>query len=372
MIKKTLIFIMLFSILASCGLPRPGPNAREILASAQVLNAEVLAVPVNADVARFAGPEDLSARTGFPNSFLARDRIDAELIYSGDLLNVTIWENIDDGLFGAIEGPSVLTEVPVDDQGAVFIPYAGRVQAAGRTIEQLRLDLVEEISAQTVDPQIMVARIPGNGATVTVLGSIAAQGVYPIDRSARTLRAMLAKAGGFTDESELTEVLVQRGHVSGSIWLDDLLAQPQFDIALMPGDQITVRQDRRAFTAIGAVSGQSLVEFPKPTINLIEALGLVGGLDPRSGYPDSVFILRAETPTRLQQLGGAAYSGQRQAIYAFDLTEPSGLFFGEQFNIRDGDILYAAEAPYTQFQKALSAITGVASPVSGLNDTFSN
>ncbi len=74
------------------------------------------------------------------------------------------------------------------------------------------------------------------------------------------------------------------------------MAELRFDVAVLPGDQITVRQDRRAFTAIGTVSGQALVEFPKPTINLIEALGLVGGLAPQSGYPSSVFFLREEPP----------------------------------------------------------------------------
>ncbi len=76
------------------------------------------------------------------------------------------------------------------------------------------------------------------------------------------------------------------------------MAEPRFDVALLPGDQITVRQDRRAFTGIGAVSGQALVEFPKPTINLIETLGLVGGLAPQSGYPSSVFVLGEESPER--------------------------------------------------------------------------
>ncbi|WP_299702564.1 hypothetical protein [uncultured Tateyamaria sp.] len=155
-----------------------------------------------------------------------------------------------------------------------------------------------------------------------------------------------------------------------AFWLDDLLAELRFDVAVLPGDQITVRQDRRAITAIGAVSGQALVEFPKPTINLIEALGLVGGLAPQSGYPSSVFVLREEPPERLQQLAGSAFTGLQQAIYAFDLTQPSGLFFGGRFNIGDGDILYAAEALYTQFQKALSAITGVATPVTGISNAI--
>ncbi|WP_299605692.1 hypothetical protein [uncultured Tateyamaria sp.] len=80
---------------------------------AEALNAEVLAVPVDARVARIAGSEDFSARSCFPNSFLAHGRIDAELIYSGDLLNLTISENVDDGLFETVGGPTTLTEVQV-------------------------------------------------------------------------------------------------------------------------------------------------------------------------------------------------------------------------------------------------------------------
>ncbi|WP_299605687.1 hypothetical protein [uncultured Tateyamaria sp.] len=69
-------------------------------------------------------------------------------------------------------------------------------------------------------------------------------------------------------------------------------------------------------------------------------------------------------------MAGAAFTGQQQAIYAFDLTQPSDLFFGGRFNIGDGDILYAVEAPYTQFLKALSAITGVTTPVTGISNAI--
>ncbi|WP_299702567.1 hypothetical protein [uncultured Tateyamaria sp.] len=80
---------------------------------AEASNAEVLAVPVDARVARIAGSEDFSARSCFPNSFLDRGRIDAELIYSGDLVNVTISENVDDGLFETVGGSTTLTEMQV-------------------------------------------------------------------------------------------------------------------------------------------------------------------------------------------------------------------------------------------------------------------
>ncbi len=369
MLRK-LALLSLVGTVSACGLPRPGPTSQEVLASADALNPHVLAVPINKDVIRVAGTQSSTNDMTFPDSFLFTSKINAELIHEGDILNVTVWENIDDGLFGTINGPATLTEVQVDEQGFVFIPYAGRIKAAGQTIENLRIDLAKKVSEQTPDPQIMINRVPGDGATVTILGGIAAQGVYPIERSVRNLRSMIAKAGGVTAPSELTEILVQRGKISGSIWLDDLLADAEYDIALRPGDQITIRQDSRSFTAIGAFSGQSLVEFPKPTLNLIEALGLLGGLSPQSGSPKSIFILRQEPTETLRALAGDDYANQTKAIYAFDLTKPSGLFFAEAFDVQDGDIVYAAEAPYTQFQKAIQAIAGVTNPISSVTNSL--
>ena len=52
-----------------------------------------------------------------------------------------------------------------------------------------------------------------------------------------------------------------------------------------------------------------------------------------------------------------------------DLTEPNGLFEARDFAIRDGDTIYVTEAPYVQWRKILSALTGTAGAANSLNAT---
>jgi polysaccharide export outer membrane protein len=56
-------------------------------------------------------------------------------------------------------------------------------------------------------------------------------------------------------------------------------------------------------------------------------------------------------------------------VYVFDLTQPSSLFQARDFQIRDGDTLYVTEAPFVQWQKTLSAITGSTGTVSTLTNS---
>ena len=47
------------------------------------------------------------------------------------------------------------------------------------------------------------------------------------------------------------------------------------------------------------------------------------------------------------------------------------MFMARDFVIRDGDTLYVTEAPFTQWNKTISAITGTATSASGLSSLAS-
>ena len=50
-------------------------------------------------------------------------------------------------------------------------------------------------------------------------------------------------------------------------------------------------------------------------------------------------------------------------IYVLNLTEHNGLFLARDFVIRDGDTLYVTEAPYAQWTKTLTILTGSLTPI---------
>ncbi|CAM5507904.1 polysaccharide biosynthesis/export family protein [Frigidibacter albus] len=254
-----------------------------------------------------------------------------------------------------------LSEVQVDGAGFIFVPYAGRIKAAGNTPEALRRIITEKLDAQTPDPQVSVTRLAGDGSAVTLMGAVGGQGVYPIERPTRTLAAMLARAGGIAIEPETAKVTVTRGNQTGTIWLTDLWAHPQLDIALRPGDTIVVEQDDRSFTALGATGGQSRVKFDTQTISAIEAIAQVGGLNTGLADPTGVFVFRNEKAEIANMvLGRSDLRGDQRMVYVLNLTAPTGMFEARDFVIRDQDTVYVTEAPFVQWTKTLGALTGTA------------
>ena len=262
----------------------------------------------------------------------------------------------------------MLEEVQVDGAGFIFVPYAGRIRAAGNTPEAIRRIITSKLDEQTPDPQAEVRRLAGNGATVSLIGAVNAQGVYPIEAPTRRLSTMLANAGGVNIPPEVAQVTVIRGEHRSKVWFQDLFKHPKFDIALRAGDRVLVEQDTRAFTALGATGLQDRVTFETQTLSAIEAIATVGGLTSTIADPTGVFIMRNE-PAEIanQVLGRDDLIGAQRMVYVLDLTQPNGMFMARDFAVRDDDTLYVTEAPFSQWSKVISALTGTLSAVGSVS-----
>lgn len=359
---RSVALCSLVALVAACGLPRTGPNKGEIFSGSVQRQGDAFVISVNDRVTRATA---ISPALGFSDAFKNAAILGSDTIRPGDTLGLTIWENVDQGLFGT--SPAPLQEVQVDGAGFIFVPYAGRIRAAGNTPEALRRIITEKLQDQTPEPQVEVRRAAGDGATVSLIGKVSAQGVFPIERPTRTLSAMLARAGGVSIEPEIAQLTVIRGDQRSQVWLQDLYKHPEFDIALRAGDRILVEEDTRAFTALGATGTQTRVPFESQTLSALEAIAQVGGLSANAADPTGVFVLRnepAEIANRV--LGRDDLQGAQRLIYVLDLTKPNGMFMARDFVIRDEDTLYVTEAPFTQWSKAIAALTGSLSAVNTL------
>lgn len=354
---KGVVFFATFALVASCGLPRSGPNKAEIFSGSVMREGDAFVMLVDDRVNLIAS---VTPAIGFSSTFRNAGELGSDTIRPGDVLGLTIWENVRDPLV-VPEGQNatVLEEVQVDGAGFIFVPYAGRIRAAGNSPEAIRRIITERLEEQTPDPQVQVRRLAGDGSTVSIVGSVGVQGVYPIERPTRMLAAMLARAGGVTIPPEIARVTVVRGSNSGSIWFNELYDHPGHDIALRAGDRIFVQQDTRSYTALGATGTQTRVGFESQTISAIEALAQVGGLNTNLADPTGVFVFRNEPEEITEQLiGQDGLQGTQRVIYVLDLTSPNGMFMARDFAIRDGDTVYVTEAPYSQFNKTISAVFG--------------
>ena len=353
--------------LATQVLPGAGPTRNQLFAGSVQREGDAFVVEVNQRVTTATA---LVPALGFPSSLLNASGSNTEIIQAGDLLTLTVYENVTDGLLAG-EGANAaqLTTLQVDGSGFIFIPYAGRIRAAGNTTEQLRQVITRNLDEQTPDPQVIVTREAGDGATVVVSGDVTTTGVFPIERPTNSLAGMLAAAGGATTEEAITRVTVIRGHHQGTVWYQDVFREPHVDIALRAGDRVVVEEDNRRFTALGATGAQTIVPFDTQVISAIDAIASVGGLNPNLANPTGVFILRNE-PEEIAELvlGRNDLTGDQRMIYVLDLTAPTGMFEARDFAVRDGDTLYVTSAPVTQFNNAVSALTGTLASANALTD----
>ena len=362
-LSKGVALVAVMAVVASCGLPRSGPTKSEIFSGSVMEDGDAFVLVVDDRVNLVAS---VTPALGFSAGFRDASPIGSDTIRAGDVLSLTIWENVRDPLLvPAGQNATVLEEVQVDGSGFIFVPYAGRINAAGNTPEAIRRIITEKLEEQTPDPQVQVRRLAGDGATVSVVGAVGAQGVYAIERPTRTLSAMIARAGGVSVQPEIAQVTVVRGDHTGEIWFEDLYSHPGHDIALRAGDRIFVEQDTRSFTALGATGTQSRVAFESQTISAIEAIAQVGGLNTNLADPTGVFVFRNEPVEIASQLVARNdLVGTQRVIYVLDLTEPNGMFMARDFAIRDGDTVYVTEAPFSQFNKTISAVFGTLGSVS--------
>lgn len=363
---RPIAMIAALAVMSSCGLPQVGPNKRQIYKGSVQQEGDAFVVSVNDRVTRATA---ITPALGFSDAFKNAATLGSDIIRPGDILGLTIWENVDDGLLST-DGSSatILEEVQVDGSGFIFVPYAGRIRASGNSPEAIRRIITSKLAEQTPDPQVQVRRVAGDGSTVSLIGSIGGQGVFAIERPTRTLSTMLARAGGVTIAPEIAQITVIRGKERGKIWFQDLYDHPELDIALRGGDRILVEEDSRAFTALGATGGQSRVPFESQNLSALEAIAQVGGLNSATADPTGIFIFRNE-PAEVANvvMGRDDLQGAQRLVYVLDLTQPNGMFQARDFVIRDSDTIYVTEAPFTQWNKAISALTGSATSVQALS-----
>lgn len=343
--------------ISACSIPRPGPSMNEIFAGSILREGDAYVVAVGDRVNRAA---NVPLALGFSDSLRNAQLLGGDTIRVGDTVSVTVFENVPEGLLSSVDSRGAqLQELQVDSEGFIYVPFAGRVRASGQTPEGLRSAIARQLDQQTPDPQVYVSRTGGDGATVSVVGRVTNQGVYPIERPTRRLTSMLAAAGGVSIATQTAMITVTRRSISDRVWLDDLFDHPELDIALRGGDRIYVEQDQRRFTVLGATGEQALITFDAQTLTAIEALAQVGGLDATRADPTGVFVFRNE-PAEIARnvLGRQDVVGDQRFVYVLDLTAPNGMFMARDFQIRDGDTIYVTEASSVTWNRTIATLTG--------------
>lgn len=303
----------------------------------------------------------------------------ADVVNSGDMLEITLWESPPALLFGGSlssigSGSAQQVQLPaqmVSANGKVSVPFLGAIVVRGKTPEQIQKDIVLRLKRMANQPQALVRVSQNNSANVTVIRAGKSVRMPLTPYRERVLDAVAAVGGSDSDVRDISLQLTRKNQVR-TVALEDVTANPTQNIYLRPNDVITLQTNPMSYTAFGALGRNQKFRFSAAGINLGEALSEAGGLLDRRSDARGVFVFRyqpvAALPSHLQQSWLAqGYHTQMDVpvVYRIDLTNAQSLFWLQRFPMQNKDMIYVANAPLNEVQKFLQFIF---SPVvSGVN-----
>ena len=380
--SKLVVLAALVAMTAGCA-TSVGPSRQAIEkapATANLQGIRILEItdPVARQVAG-AGPDgNFAANLGDATPIGTRVGV-------GDALEVTIWEAAPAALFGtagfdtrvgtAIQGsrPSGLPETVVGPSGMITIPFAGQVPAAGHTLRDIEREIVARLSGKAHQPQAIVRVARNVTSNVTVLGDVKeAQRVALTPRGERLLDA-IAQAGGTSQPIDRMTIQVARGGVVQRMAARDIVRDPRHNIVLQSDDVVTAYFQPYSFTVLGAAGKNEEVRFEGVGLTLSQALGRIGGLQDDRADAKGVFLFRWEDPNAV----GAATAGMPTnadgrvpVIYQADMKRPEMFFAAQQFQMRDGDVIYVANSRMAEIQRFVNILASSILPVSTVRNTI--
>jgi polysaccharide export outer membrane protein len=361
-------------LLAGCAaLPGAGPLRMEIADQAQAGQvAEFVLVDIDERVvATLARHQDPT----FHGRFGDRQPPSLYTIGVGDTVQVTIWEAGAGGLFsapalnGVSAGSSSATIPPqqVGQDGAITIPYAGRIRVAGRTTADIEALIVERLTGRAIQPQALVSVAGSVSNAATVLGEVNAGARLPLSPRGDRVLDVVAAAGGVSAPVHETFISLTRGGRTVVMPMQALLTNPSENVYVRPQDTITVLRRPQTFTAFGATGTNAVVPFDAVGITLEEAIAKAGGLLDQRADPRGVYLLRFEDAAVVRELAPPDVAlpddGLVRVIYRLDMRDAGAIFLGRQFRIRDKDALYVANAPMADLQKLFGLFGTITQPV---------
>jgi polysaccharide export outer membrane protein len=115
-----------------------------------------------------------------------------------DVLEISVWK--EEGL---------KKEVLVRPDGGLSYPLIGEVQAAGKTVLEVRGEIAKRLEKFIPDPVVSVAILKIGSQRIYVVGKVQKPGEFPVGRYVDVLQA-LSMAGGLTTFADANAIRVMR------------------------------------------------------------------------------------------------------------------------------------------------------------------
>lgn len=267
-----------------------------------------------------------------------------------DVLRITVWDHPE------LTNPSGGSAVDstggniVRNDGTIFYPYAGVVSVAGKTVEDIRIELTARLKDYIENPQLDVKVLTFRGQKVYVTGEVLHPQVVAIKDAPMTVLEAIQLAGGEKETSDLQHVRLVSAN--GTVEYIDILAfmrdgDTSQNRLVKDGDTIHVPDNyyNKVFVT-GEVSRPASIPLVKGSLTLAEALSEAGGLNMKTSNPEKVFVIRVEEATD---------SGEypKGVIYHLDASSPDAYLLADQFHLKARDVIFVSTAEVVRWGRVM-------------------
>lgn len=272
-----------------------------------------------------------------------------------DVLTITVWGHpeltIPAGEFRSAEAAGNV----VGEDGKFFYPFAGVVQAAGRTVEEIREELTRKLSKYIESVQLDVRVAGYRSQRVYVVGEVAQPGVYLVKDIPLTVLEAINSAGGVKLEADLRNITLTREEKSYSINLLSLYegGDTKQNVLLKHGDVLNVPNN--VFNKVFVLGETTLsrgfgarprsVIMDKGRITLLEVLSEAGSLTQDTSDAARVFIFRSG-------LG-------KPEIFHLDARSPETFFLADRFSMQPRDLVFVNRTELIRWNEIVFQITPI-------------
>ncbi len=263
-----------------------------------------------------------------------------------DIVQVVIWEHPElTSPLGSYRSDNATGQL-ISESGLMFYPYVGEINVLGKTISELRQEIVQSLSKILNNPQIDVRLLQSQRLKVYVQGAVEKPGVVSLSDVPITFLEAVNRCGGATSAANLSSVEFTR---DGKVHKIDMLASYAAgvgpgDIVLKDGDVIRIPDASEAKAYLmGEVRNQQALSFKNGKLSLSEALANGGGILTESAEAENIYVFRSESANSIN-------------VYHLNAGNPMALVFGDQFALRPGDIVFVDATGLARWNRVIKMV----------------
>ena len=268
-----------------------------------------------------------------------------------DIVQVVVWEHPE--LTNPMGEYQQAGQV-VSQEGKLFYPYAGEIQAAGLTADSLRKEITARLSNKILtNPQVDVKVIGYNSLRAFVFGEVSHPGFVSFNDIPMTLPEALNRVGGFTNDADVSNIMLRRG---GSVYTIDYLnafntGVPLERILLQPGDQLWIpSMDDQNVYVLGEVGKSGSLHIRNGHMSLMEAVADAGGLQATTASARSLYVIRNTKDDRID-------------VYHLDAKNAMAFALADRFTLKSRDIVYVDASGLATWNRIISQILPTAQTI---------